>query len=369
MFLAVTIVGSSTITDAQEKAEVDWDAAYEQLLKSDASVRDKVASGETTKKQVIAWMMQSQTGVKKAVNGTTAAQRLITFRKKLDGFVESGKLTYHEAAELYKIMADTGEQSDPFGDGRLTDRQQIAKRLKTAVRSGKMTEEEAKIAFRRAMKQGGKGRGKGKHGPSITDFYAIVIGRLESKDIELGEFILDVDHVSSMYENRWVKNEIVGKTVNVTGVSGQFLDKLLQIKRGETLKVRSGGYQADANRLDFAEKFHVLERAAPFNPEDFGVPPQEFRGFHGVLQGKIIEVGGYEVLMIVDEVPKSADDSKAANGDSIKGKRIRVVGFYNQHADVFHDLHVDDTIRLSVSHADPTHDELVVTGLLERMGK
>ena len=178
---------------------------------------------------------------------------------------------------------------------------------------------------------------------------------------------MDVDHVSSRYGNRWVKDEIVGKRITVSGVSGQFLDKLLQIKRGKTLKVRTSAYEVENKTLRFGHKFHVLEETAPFKAEDFGVPPDEFRGFQGLLQGKIVEVGGYELLLAVDDVVSVSKESKAADADSIQGKRAYVVGFFGRHEDAFNELHVGDKIRLSVSHQDSSHDELTVTELLEEI--
>ena len=260
----------------KKQSEVDWDAAYEKLLKTNAAVRNKVESGGATKKQVIAWLKQK--------NGAASMKG------------------------------------------------------KPGVERG------------------------------IVNFYAVVIGRLKSKDIELGEFTFDVDHVSSMYGNRWVKDEIVGKTVKVTGVSGQFLDKLLQIKRGETLKVRSGSYLSTEKTLTFGPKFHVLERTTPFKPEDFGVPPKGFRGFRGELTGKIVEAAGYEVLLQVVAL-KPASGSKAAKADTIKGRRIRIVGFYNQHRDLFADLHEGDKIQVSVVHPIPGYDEFNVTDVLKKIKK
>ena len=87
-----------------------------------------------------------------------------------------------------------------------------------------------------AMRKGG-----GKGGPA--NFYSIVIGSLKSKDIELGEFTMQVDYATlNRYSSARIKDEIMGKTVKVTGVSGQFRDNLLLIKPGQTLKVRTSGY-------------------------------------------------------------------------------------------------------------------------------
>jgi outer membrane protein assembly factor BamB len=244
--------------------------------------------------------------------------------------------------------------------------------VREKIETGKTTKEDVIVWLKQknnaaAMKSKAGAKAKGNAGEDVAsgsvNFYAVVIGRLRTRDIELGEFTLVVDHVSSMYSNRWVKDEIVGKTIRVTGVAGQYLDNLLLIKRGQTLKVRSGSYNNDNKILTFGPKFHVLERTAPFKPEDFGVPPSDFRGFKGQLTGKIVEVAGYEVLLsVTDQIP--ASDSAATDADSIRGKRVRIVGFYNQHREAFEDLHEGDKIQVSVSHPDPNHDELEVTNVL-----
>ena len=123
--------------------------------------------------------------------------------------------------------------------------------IRKKVASGGATKEQVIAWMKKKFLGRTKPAAKGKNKDGVANFYAVVIGRLKTKDIELGEFTFDVDHVSSMYGNRWVKDEIVGKTIKVTGVSGPFVDKLLQIKRGQMLKVRSGKYLAAAKTLTF----------------------------------------------------------------------------------------------------------------------
>ena len=220
-------------------------------------------------------------------------------------------------------------------------------------------------------KKGAKGKGKlvmrkggGKGGSA--NFYSIVIGRLKSKDIELGEFTMEVDYATlNRYSAARIKDEIMGKTVKVTGVSGQFRDNLLLIKTGQTLKVRTSGYSSDSKTLAFAHKFNVLERALPFSPDAHGVPPETFRGFRGVLRGKIVEVAGYEVLLRAEEITSLDDASTASDANSIKGKLVRINGFYNDHADKFNELQLSDIIRVSVRHANPIFDTFGVTDVLE----
>ena len=209
-----------------------------------------------------------------------------------------------------------------------------------------------------ARKKGGKG--------GSANFYSIVIGRMKSKDIELGEFTMDVDYATvNRYGSLKVRDEIIGKTVKVTGVSGQFRDNLLLIRKGQTLKVRTGGYSFETKTLSFAHKFNVLERAVPFSPDAHGVPPDTFRGFVGTLKGKILESGGYELLMLVDDIASVADANEAADPKSIKGKRVRVNGFYNDHADQFNSLLPNDIIRVGMRHRNTDFDSFEVTDVLE----
>ncbi len=316
----------------------------------------------------------------------------VALREKLADLVESGKLSKPEAIELFRIAVPVDEQADrqPQEAKPKIDLEKLGEQLKQAVKDGELTPKQAILKYQAvakmvdgkgvakdkgAAKVRGKGDGivkgdvggkmKGRNGR--TNFYAIVIGRLKTKDIELGEFTMDVDYVSSMYGNRWVKDEIIGKRVTVTGVSGPFLDKLLTIRRGKTLKVRSGGFEAKTNTLTFAHKFHVLEETAPFDADEFGVPPEESRGFDGVLTGKIVDLGGYELLLSVDEVVSVSDRSQAKDAKSIAGKRVRVVGFFNDHADAFNELHAGDDIRVSVRHRDAKHDEFQATEELEHI--
>ena len=119
--------------------------------------------------------------------------------------------------------------------------------------------------------------------------------------------------------------------------------------------------------MTFAPKFHVLEQAKPFTPDEYGVPPKEFRGFQGVLEGKIVEVGGYEVTLRVASVQEEKANSRATKAAAITGKLVRMNGFYNQHQEAFKDLNVGDVIRVGARHADPSHDEFGVTDVLEKV--
>ena len=98
-----------------------------------------------------------------------------------------------------------------------------------------------------------------------NNFYALVIGKLKSKDIEIGELEIEVDYVIS--ERSQLNQDLVGQKLKLVGVSGKFLDDLLPIKRGETIKVRTGSYDAAKNQLGFGYKFQVLEQFQVHQPQ------------------------------------------------------------------------------------------------------
>lgn len=384
LFATLCMMTSSVMLLAQEKpsvagdkktagtSDVDFEKAYQQLLEKDPGVREKIENGQATKEDVIAWMKNQKGSGKEKEAAGPSDEELGRLKEKLDTMVKAGTLSEEQAAKLLATMQGSKNEKD-----QPKDMAAYGEELKAAVQAGKMTKEQAIKAWNQTMAGTKNGKAaakpaKGKMGsktgvrPGSFNFYAIVIGRLRSKDIELGEIELDIDYVISNRAN--VNQELIGNRIKLVGISGAFLDNLLQIKRGETIKIRTGDYDPGKKVLGFGYKFQVLERTPPFQPEDFGVPPADFRGFDGQLTGKIIEAAGYEVVMEPTEI-KPSSDNKAGQPESIKGKRIRVAGFYNQHSDLFADLHEGDTIRLSVSHRNPASDSLQVTAQVEKLEK
>ena len=408
----MTVLATCSLLEAQEEKVKPRSASTKSQVKKEAGpkklggkldlsglsgqLRKLVESGKLTEEEArkLVDLVGKPQPKGKPVAGSKSVN-LEALGKRLKAAVAAGTMTEAEALAEYKKAAtgqDAGSKKVADGTERDWDKayEQLLKNssgLRQKVASGGATKEQVIAWLKQRGKDakgkgdkgngakgkggkgtGGKGKGEGKTAGG-ANFYAIVIGRLKTKDIELGEFTMDVDHVTSMYGSRWVKDEIVGQEVAVTGVSGAFRDQLLQIKRGQTLKVRSGRYISTGkeHQLTFAPKFHVLERAKPFTPDDYGVPPKEFRGFQGVLEGKIVEVGGYEVTLRVTAVNKEKENSQAASAKSITGKLVRLTGFYNQHEKAFKDLNIGDMIRVGARHADPSHDEFGVTDLLEKV--
>ena len=247
------------------KSEVDWEQAYQQLLEKDPGVREKIENGQATKQDVIDWMKnQKGSGKGKEVAGPSE-EELEKLKQKLETMVKAGTLSKEQAAKLLATMqgSSKSQQDQP------KDMDAYGEELKAAVQSGKMTKEQAIKAWNQAMagtknakatakpvnkKTGAKTAVR----PGSFNFYAIVIGRLRSKDIELGEIEIDVDYVIS--ERAKVNQELIGNRIKLIGISGAFLDNLLQIKRGETIKIRTGDYDPDKKVLGFGYKFQVLER-------------------------------------------------------------------------------------------------------------
>lgn len=391
LLLTIALALHCGIVLAQDKPKIDWDAEYKQLIESDPGVLAKIKAGNTTKEEVIQWMQETraeETGDKKTFakkgNGKKLGKKgeqkkdLRAFHRKLAELVNSGNLSKEDAASLAATMSSKAPgQKDVKKDAVDWDAEYEKLLKNPAARqkmesSGATKEQVIEFLKKKASVQGGKDKSKarkrakpgGRKGS--VNFYAIVIGKLKSKDIELGELELDVDYVIS--EANWAKKELIGQRVKLVGVSGVFLDNLLSIKRGETIKIRTGDYNRETRVLGFGFKFHVLERTTPFKPEDFGVPPDDFRGFRGELVGKVVEAQGYEVLLDVQE-SNTANDSRAKNARSIHGKRIRIAGFYNQHRDAYADLHEGDKIRVSVAHRNTESDALNVTDTVERVKK
>jgi outer membrane protein assembly factor BamB len=365
----------------EEKGKVDLKELAQQL-------REAVSIGKMTQKEAFEKLSEAAAGKQPIKKDKPIKVDLDEYGQQLKKAVESGKMTeaeaiakYKEAVEAQKGGKATGSKKETKLAGKV-DLQKLGEELKEAVESGKMTKDEAIAEYIKAGDSFGEGKGEGKvagkgggkggnargGGKGRPNFYSIVIGRLKSKDIELGEFTMEVDYATlNRHTSKWIKDEIIGKTVKVSGVSGQFRDNLLLIKKDQTLKVRTAGYLAESKTLLFAHKFNVLEPALPFDPEAHGVPPKDFRGFEGGLQGKIIEVGGYEVLMEVEKVMSVGKGNKATVPNSIKGKRVRLAGFYPQYEKLFKELRPTDIIQIEARHQDAVFDMFQVQGELVKI--
>ncbi len=322
---------------------------------------------------------------------------------RLKAAVANGKLTEEEALARYKKAAAGADGKKPkAGFGQLAPAALVAKLTYKGQRGedyivvfevpSKDGEEGSKIVFfgerfrkqfagtkvgtvtsigvggAGSMAMKGKGGGKGKGKVGADSFYSIVIGRLKSKDIELGEFTLQVDYVTGVYGDRRLIKTVRGKTVKVVGISGAWLDTLLLIKRGETLKFRSGTLQGTTFSL--SPKATVLERAVPFDTETYPVPAESFRGFRGVVVGTITEKSeqGYELTLKINSIERSQQNSRATDAKASVGRLMSMRGFFNeQFRTGFGDLKIGDRIRVGAVHTDPTVDSFTVVEELQKL--
>ena len=351
--IASLIVIFSSKTIFAEKKAIDLDALRTKLTAA-------VKAGELTRKEAVEKYNEVKSG--KSSDSNMA----------LNGFFLGGKVDADGQYQASFILAGKGQDKSKWPTVTFTGKSfksrfsDLQKRDAVVINLGDGTATKAtgKKGESKKGKQLVMSKSKGKGGNA--NFYSIVIGRLKSKDIELGEFTMEVDYATlNRYSNSWVKDEIMGKIVKVTGVSGQFRDNLLLIKKGQTLKVRTGGYASASKTLSFAHKFNVLERAVPFSPAAHGVPPESFRGFGGVIKGKVLEASGYEVLLLAEDIVSVGDSNKASDTNSIKDKRVRISGFFNDHADKFNSLQTNDTIQVGIQHRNRVFDMFDVTDVLE----
>ena len=71
------------------------------------------------------------------------------------------------------------------------------------------------------------------------------------------------------------------------------------------------------------------------------------------------------MLLHAEEITSLDDASTASDANSIKGKLVRISGFYDGHADKFNELQLSDIIQVGVRHANPVFDTFGVTDILE----
>ena len=75
----------------------------------------------------------------------------------------------------------------------------------------------------------------------VKRFNGMLVGRLAAKDIERGTFVVNVDTVSRVWRNSRAENPqaLIGKAVQVGGVSGEWLDVLVTTRKGAAFFVLS----------------------------------------------------------------------------------------------------------------------------------
>ena len=203
----------------------------------------------------------------------------------------------------------------------------------------------------------------------LESFNGMLIGKLISKDIERGSFIVKVDYVSRVWRNSKSKRprSAVGKTLRVEGVSGKWLDQLLLIRKGETMEFEAQHRGGDSLRFPG----ELLQKAPPFDPAEHPVPPTGFRGFRGVVSGKIERrnATGRELILKIKSIEKTAERNRAKRPQDVVGQQIVLAGFWANMSKPFDDLDVGDTIRAGVEHRSPQSDHFSVMQFAEKINE
>ena len=196
-------------------------------------------------------------------------------------------------------------------------------------------------------------------------FNGMLVGRLVSKDVEKGTFIIKVDAVPRVWRNSKAASpkSLIGKQIIVDGVFGKWLDALLLIKKGETLECEARHDSGD--NLTFPGE--LLHKVAPFKPEDYPVLPEGFRGFNGAVAGKIVSKNSelLEIIIEVDDVLDTWNKNAAKKPESIVGKRVMLGGFW-QRKETYHGLKAGDRIEVGLQHIGRQSDHLSVVEFIRK---
>ena len=202
----------------------------------------------------------------------------------------------------------------------------------------------------------------------IHKFNGMLVGRLAAKDVEKGTFVVQIDAVPRVWRNSKAENprSVVGKTVEVDGVFGKFLDVLVVVKKGETIEFEAR--HDDGNRLTFPGE--MLRKVAPYDPEDYPLLPEEFRGFQGAVVADIVKKDPetLELIVRVDRVLDTWKDNRAKQPKSIEGKQMMLAGFW-QRKEAYHELKAGDRIEVGMQHIGLRSEHLTVAEFVRKTGE
>ncbi|MFZ9090281.1 MAG: hypothetical protein ACO3FE_09335 [Planctomycetaceae bacterium] len=202
---------------------------------------------------------------------------------------------------------------------------------------------------------------------SQRGFRGMLVGRVTERDPETGSFSVIVDAVPRVWKNNQARDprSFLGQTVNVAGVSGRLIDTLVTTRKGETLEF--GAIHDGGATMRVIEE---LRKVAPVKPGDYPTLPDDFRGFRGTLQAKVISKGEgrWDLIVEVTRVEQNGEESRAKNSSAIVGKQVMLAGFWNRKE--FHgSLKPGDLIRCTVEHPQRLTDHLSVTNQVGKVGQ
>jgi len=103
-------------------------------------------------------------------------------------------------------------------------------------------------------------------------------------------------------------------------------------------------------------------------PGDYPVPPEEFRGFRGVVTAKIVRKSTelHELVIEIEKIEELFDGNQAKKPRSTVGKQLLLGGFWNRQ-DAFHDLKVGDRVRCGMVHRQVLSDHFDAAEVLQKL--
>lgn len=196
----------------------------------------------------------------------------------------------------------------------------------------------------------------------------VLIGRIVNKDVEAGSFVINVDAVPRVWKNSTAKNpkSLVGKNVEVDGLSGKWLDILLVSKEGETLEVAARHH--GGNKMTFPGE--MFRKVAPYKPENYPELPDGFRGFQGAVVATVVRKDPrmFELAIKVDHVIDTWKGNQAKKAVDIEGKQAMLVGFWRRK-EIYNELKVGDRIEVGLQHVGQHTEMLTVAEFVRKAEK
>lgn len=176
----------------------------------------------------------------------------------------------------------------------------------------------------------------------------MLVGQVKTRDAETGKFTLEIQAVPSVWRNSGAEapSSIIGRTVEVSGVFGRFLDVLVVTRPGDTTE-----FECKHDGKKQVVHGELLRKVAPYDPADYPTLPEYFRGFVGTVVGDIQKKDAetFEPILKVSNVLNTSDHSKAKNPQSIDGRSLMLAGFLNRR-DACHNLRPRARVRVGVTH-------------------
>ena len=199
--------------------------------------------------------------------------------------------------------------------------------------------------------------------PELYGLSGRVIGRLVGRDVEKGELTLKIVKVDRVWRGNKAKNphSAEGRTLNIDGVRGSFLDTLLTLKAGDGVQievkhVRGDGLTFLGEELKKVDIEDVLrpERETPRTESDdqASEAPAGLNGFRGILIGELLskDVEKGTLVFKMEKVQRVWKANKAPAPEKSVGKSLAVEGISGSFLDTLLVLKAGDRIEVEAFH-------------------